>query len=127
MRQLLRTGSSALLLLLIMFLGSLVLWVGIPVGWLYLGSQVQGATNSAGAAFGLVIVGILASIALVVPALGWLNRKHVELREARGLESHGNTALEAVLVVSAGLAVLSFSIWFFFFAGTSPIPLNLTY
>lgn len=127
MHDLLRTGSSALLLLAIMFVGSLVLWVGVPLAWLYIGSQVQGATNSLGAALGVVLIGVAASIALIVPLLGWLNRKHIEVREARGLESHGQTALEAVLVVSAGFAVLSFGVWFFLLSGSSPIPLNLGY
>lgn len=121
MRRLLRASSSGLLLLAIMFIGSLVLWVGVPVGWLYVGSQVQGATRSVGAALGAMMLGVVVSIALIVPFLGWLNQKHVELRESRGLESHGHTALEGVLVVSAGIAVLGFGIWFFFFAGTAPL------
>ena len=45
---------------------------------------------------------------MIVAALGWLNRKHAELREARGLEDHGQTALEAVMTVSAGVAILGF-------------------
>jgi hypothetical protein len=73
------------------------------------------------------MLGVLVSIALLVPFLAWLNRKHIEMREARGLESHGQTALEAVLVVSAGFAIVGFSAWFFLFSGSSPIPLNLSY
>jgi hypothetical protein len=127
MRNLLRAGSSAVLLLVMMFVGSLVLWVGVPLGWLYVGSQVQGATDSIGTALTVMMVGVLASIALLVPLLGWLNRKHIEMREARGLDSHGQTALEAVLVVSAGFALVLFGAWFFLFSGTSPVPLNLSY
>jgi hypothetical protein len=52
--------------------------------------------------------------------LGWLNRKHVELREARGLDTHGGTALEAVMTVSVAIAVIAFSIWFFVIAGPGP-------
>jgi predicted membrane protein len=120
-RRLMRVSSSALLLLAIMFVGSLVLWVGVPLGWLYVGSQVQGATSSLGAALGTMALGVLVSIAVLVPFLGWLNRKHIEVREARGLESHGQTALEGVLVVSAAVALVGFGIWFFLFAGTSPL------
>jgi hypothetical protein len=126
-RSVLQTGGSALLLLAIMFTGSLVLWVGVPVGWLYVGSQVQAATDSLTTAVAVMMVGVVLSIALIVPFLSWLNRKHIELREARGLESHGQTALEAVLVVSAGFAVVVFGAWFFLFSGSSPIPLNLSY
>jgi Sec-independent protein secretion pathway component TatC len=121
MRDLIRAGSSGLILLLIMFVGSLVLWVGVPVAWLYVGSQVQAATNSVGTALAVMMSGVVVSIFVLVPFLGWLNRKHIELREARGLESHGQTALEGVMVVSAGLALLGFAIWFLIFAGTPPL------
>jgi heme/copper-type cytochrome/quinol oxidase subunit 2 len=120
MRKLLRTGGSGLLLLLIMLGGGLLLWVGVPVGWLYLGSQVQAKTNSLGAALAVMFVGVLVSIFAIVPALGWLNAKHIELREARGLESHGNTALEAVMTISAVIAVVAFGIWFFLIEGPGP-------
>src|SRR6266511_3017088 len=108
MRDLLRAGSSAVLLLVMMFVGSLVLWVGVPLAWLYIGSQIQASTDSVGTALGVIMLGVLASIAILVPFLAWLNRKHTEMREARGLDSHGQTALEAVLVVSAGFAVVVF-------------------
>jgi heme/copper-type cytochrome/quinol oxidase subunit 2 len=109
-----------MLLLLIMLGGGLLLWVGVPVAWLYVGSQVQGKTNSLGAALAVMFVGVLASIFVIVPTLGWLNGKHIELREARGLESHGNTALEAVMTISAVVAVVAFGIWFFLIEGPGP-------
>jgi heme/copper-type cytochrome/quinol oxidase subunit 2 len=120
MRNLLRTGGSGLILLVIMLGGGLFLWVGVPLAWLYIGSQVQGSTGSVGAALGVMMVGVLVSIVAVVTGLAWLNRKHVELREARGLETHGQTALEAVMTVSAIVAIVAFSIWFFVIQGPGP-------
>ena len=120
MRNLLRTGGSGLILVLIMLGGGLLLWVAVPVGWLYVGGHVQSKTNSVGAAMGVTFLGVLASIGAIVPMLGWLNRKHVELREARGLESHGATVLEAVMTVSAVIAIVAFSIWFFVIEGPGP-------
>jgi heme/copper-type cytochrome/quinol oxidase subunit 2 len=119
-RNALRTGGSGVLLLLIMLGGGILLWLGIPLGWLYIGSQVQAKTNSVGTALAVMFVGVVVSILAIVPLLGWLNRKHIELREARGLESHGQTALEAVMTVSAVLAVLGFGIWFFLIEGPGP-------
>jgi hypothetical protein len=117
-----RAGSSAALMLAMMFLGSLVLWVGLPLGALYVGSHVQGATHSVGAALlamaGAVAVGIFA----IVPLLGFLSRKHMEVRAARGLDTLGQAPLEGVLVVSAGLALAGFVVWFFFFSGAAPLP-----
>ena len=109
-------------MLAIMFLGSLGLWVGIPLGCLYLGSRVQDATDSVGVAIIAMAFGLVAGIFAIVPLLGYLNRKHMEVRAARGLDTYGQAPLEGVLVVSATLAVVGFAIWFFFFAGTSPIP-----
>ena len=120
MRNLLRAGASGLIVLVIMLGAGLVLWIGVPLGWLYVGSQVQGASDSLGLAILVMMVGVVASIVLIVPALGWLNRKHLELREARGLETHGQTALEAVMTVSVFVAVVAFTIWFFLIEGPGP-------
>jgi len=68
MRNLLRTGIGAMLVLLIMFIGSLGLWVGTPLLWLWVGSQIQGSTQSLGAAIGAAFVGVVLTIAL----LAWL-------------------------------------------------------
>jgi hypothetical protein len=120
MRNVLRADASGLILLVMMLGAGLVLWVGVPLAWFYVGGRVQGTTESLGAAVGVMMVGVLVSIALIVPALGWLNRKHLELREARGLETHGATALEAVVTVSAVIAVIAFVVWFFVIAGPGP-------
>jgi heme/copper-type cytochrome/quinol oxidase subunit 2 len=120
MRNLLRAGLSGVLVLLMMLGAGLVLWVGVPLAWLYIGSQVQGATDSVGTAIAVMLVGVVVSIVAVVPILGWLNRKHLELRAARGLDTHGQTALEAVMTVSVVIAVLAFVVWFFVIVGPGP-------
>jgi heme/copper-type cytochrome/quinol oxidase subunit 2 len=120
MRDLLRAGGSGLILLVIMLGGGLFLWVGVPLGWLYIGSQVQGATDSIGTALGVMMVGVLVTVVAVVWALVWLNHKHLQLREARGLETHGQTALEAVMTISALIAVVGFSFWFLVLQGPGP-------
>jgi len=125
MRGLLRTGGSGVLLVAIMVGGGLVLWVGVPLGWLYVGSLVQGSTNSLGAALLVMMLGVVVSIAVLVPVLGWLNHKHSELRVARGLDDHGQTALEGVMTVSAMIAIVGFGAWFFLFSGSSPLPTGL--
>ena len=127
-RRLLPAFESAALLVAIMFMGSLVLWVGVPVAWLWVGSQVQGSSSMA-AAVGAMMIGMLVTIAVLVTLLGWLNRKHVELQEARGahLPPNATTALEHVMVASAVVAVVGFFVWFFGFSGSSPIPLNVSY
>jgi hypothetical protein len=46
-------------------------------------------------------------------------------RQSRGLDDPGHVVLEAVLVVSAGITLVVFVVWFFFFSGAAPIPLGL--
>jgi hypothetical protein len=121
-RNLVRAGSSAILLLAMMFVGSLVLWVGMPLGCLWVGSKVEGATGSVGAALLAMAGALVVGIATLVPLLGYLNRKHVELRAARGLDTYGSVTLEGVLVVSAGVALVGFGVWFFFLSGATPLP-----
>jgi hypothetical protein len=125
MRDLLRSGTSAAVVVLIMFIGSLGLWVGTPVAWLWVGSQIQGATSSLGAALGAMFIGVVATIAVIVSLLLWLSNVYRSVSQARGHEDPGHIVLEGVLVVSAGVAIAAFAIWFLFFAGTSPVPLGL--
>ena len=127
MRKLVQLGSSGLVLLLIMLIGGLVLWVGIPLAWLWIGSQIQAATGSLGAAVGAMMIGVVASIVLLIPVLGWLSNKHRALLVARGQPDNGHLALEVVLVASATIAVVLFAAWFLLFAGSSPIPIGINY
>ncbi len=115
------------MLLSIMFTGSLVMWVAMPVGWLWVAGHVQGATGSVGVAFLVALGGVILSIAVIVPVLGWLSNRHRDMRVARGHEDSGHLVLEVVLVISATVALLLFVAWFFLFAGASPIPLNIGY
>jgi len=126
-RRVLLTGGSGALLILIMLCGGIVLWAGIPLLWLYVGAQVQGSTGSLGAALLVVMVGVVVSIAAVVALLGWLSVKRGELRVARGLEDHGQVALEGVMAVSATIALLGFGAWFFLISGSSPLPTGLSF
>ena len=113
-------GASGVILLAIMLGGGVLLWLGVPVGWLWVGSRVQAGTDSIGAAIGVMMVGAVVSIILIVLGLAWLNNKHLELREDRGEEGHGTVALEAVMTVSAVIAVVAFGIWFFVIEGPGP-------
>ena len=122
MRELLRTGTGAALVLMIMFIGSLGLWIGTPLLWLWVGSQIQGATESIGSALAAMFIGVLVSITLLAMLLSKLSSVYRSNCRSRGMRDPGNVVLEAVLVVSAGLTLVAFVVWFFFIAGASPIP-----
>src|SRR5687767_12295024 len=109
-------------MVLMMLVGGLVLWVGVPVAALWIGSLVQVETDSLGASMVAMLLVVIGSLVVLLPLLGWLNRKHAEVRVARGRQDLGPVALEGVMVVSAGVALVAFLVWFFLFAGSSPIP-----
>jgi heme/copper-type cytochrome/quinol oxidase subunit 2 len=117
------SGPASGALVLLMVAGCLFLWIGVPLGWLWIGSQVQGSA-SLGTAMLVTMLGITATTFVVVAVLAWLNRRHAAIQERRNPERGGN-ALEALLVASAGIAIVGFGVWFFGFAGASPVPLNI--
>lgn len=125
MRELLRTGAGAVLVVLIMFIGSLGLWIGTPLAWLWIGSQIQGATASLGAALGAMFIGVIATIAVIASVLSKLSDVYRANCRSRGLDDPGHFVLEGVLVISAGLTIVAFVVWFFLFAGASPVPLGI--
>jgi hypothetical protein len=116
-------GPASAALVMLMLAGCLCLWVGVPLAWLWIGSQVQ-SSASLGTALMVTMAGIVVSIVLLVLVLAWLNRWHAELLERRK-RAPQSSALEVILVSSAGIAVVGFGIWFFLFAGASPLPLNI--
>ncbi len=121
-----------------MAVGSVVLWLGIPVGWLWLGSMLQADSQQTG--FGpymLVIAGIVVSAVLMAKLLAKLNRIYGAVigaepvvrvrmpwhRSMRGEDDSRlpRSVLDVVMVCSVSAALMVFGIWFFFFAG-SPLP-----
>jgi hypothetical protein len=125
MRPLLRSGAGALLVVSIMFIGSLVLWVGTPLLWLWVASQIQGATQSLGTALAAAFFGVVLTVGVVASLLSRLSDVYRSNCLSRGLNDPGHVVLEGVLVVSAGLTITAFVIWFFFLAGASPVPIGI--
>src|SRR3712207_3495237 len=109
-----------------MFGGCLFLWIGVPLIWLWIGSQIEGATDL-GIALAAAMVGSISTIILVAWILSWLNRRHMEWRlrrdpaAAEELERGPDQrpaggVLEPMIVSSAALAIVLFAVWFLFFA-----------
>jgi hypothetical protein len=125
MRELLKTGTGAMLVMLIMVIGSFVMWCGTPLLWLWVGGQVEGATTSLGTALGVSFIGAVITISLIASLLSRLSNFYRANRLARGLRDPGHVVLEGVLVVSASITLVAFVIWFFLFAGASPAPVGI--
>ena len=125
MRRMLMTGAGAVLVVAIMAIGSIVLWAGTPLAWLWVGAQIQGSTQSLGAALATAFAGVIVSILVLASLLARLSDLYRANRVARGLDDPGHVVLEGVLVISAGIALTAFTIWFFLFAGASPAPIGI--
>ena len=126
-----RSALSALLVALMAF-GSIAMWIGIPVGWLYGASQLYPTSQPSFALYFAVLVGICVSMALMGKLLGILNRWHMSvtgslpgrreqtiwLKSMRGdaaaKRQHG--VLATIMVVSVGIALVLMGIWFLLFA-----------
>ena len=123
-------------LIALMALGSVVLWIGSPIGWLWIASQMQ--TDSKGSGFGpymVVLFGIAVTAVVLAKLLQRLNRLYgvvagdgepvrVVLPWHRGLRSENEgrpprTVLDVVMVISVAIGLVAMTIWFFFFAGSS--------
>jgi hypothetical protein len=111
-----------------------MLWVGIPVGWLYVGSQLQPSQDPNMGIYMLVFAGIVASMIITGRFLSRLNRAYAHvtntdahvrvhlpwMRSLRGgaSEGHERSVLDVVMVISVGLAAVAMGVWFLFFAGS---------
>jgi hypothetical protein len=121
-------------LVALMAVGSVVMWLGVPLGLVYLASKVADSPNPSAGPYLLIIVGLPIGMAIVGKALGWLNRVHIRLtgaevdeyrpgwtrsmRGERQVERRGGV-LDRVMIASVGVAAVAFAIWFFGFAGSS--------
>jgi hypothetical protein len=123
--------------ILLMVLGALMLWIGNPVIWLWIGSQVTSSQQAGFGPYMLVGTGILVSTVLVALALARLDRLYksitgytstvtVRLPWLRSLrdDPHASreiTVLDFILVTTALSAITVAGLWFFVLAG-SPLP-----
>ncbi|HUZ30012.1 MAG TPA: hypothetical protein VMU90_12265 [Solirubrobacteraceae bacterium] len=127
MRELLRTGVGAVLVIMIMTIGSLVLWIGTPLLWLWVGSQIEGGTGSLGGALGATFIGAVLTIILLAVVLSKLSDVYRSNAVARGRADPGHFILEVVLVISASVSLVAFVLWFLLFAGAEPLPIGIKY
>jgi hypothetical protein len=129
------TRPLALLLVLAMAVGSVVLWIGIPVGWVWVASRTVKTSQPSFGPYLLVLLATPLTMWLWGKLLFRLNAVYSRLtgqtyevraqlpwhRSMRGEREvrRPTTVLDVVMIVSVSLAITAFGIWFFFFAGSS--------
>ena len=125
-------SAAAVLLVLLMGVGSIAMWLATPVFWLWLASTLAETSQPSASLYVMVLVGIAVTMALIGKGLGTLNRIHARitdrlprrreqtiwLRSMRGerVVKRQTGVLGVVMPVSVGLALAVFGVWFFLFA-----------
>lgn len=121
-------------LIALMAAGSVLMWLGVPLAWLFVASRLSSAGQPSFGLYVLVLVAIALSIAAMGKVLGRLDRAYGRLAGAeqpvagraawlRSMRDdrtrRRGTVLDVVMAWSVGLALLAFAVWFFVFAGSS--------
>jgi MFS family permease len=122
-------------LVLVMAVGSIVMWLVSPVVWLWIASRMTSSSQPSLGPYALVLVGMVVTAIVIGKFLGVVNRAHLRVtgrlsdkrdhsswnRSMRGDSRHRNDrgVLEQVMLISVGCALVLFGIWFFGFAGSS--------
>ena len=137
-RQRLLWSPVALVLVLLMAAGSVVMWIGLPLGLVWLASVLTDSSQPSMGPYLLILVGLPAGMFVIGKALGALDRAHgritgrlddgpqraawlQSMRDERGPRRRRRSVLDTVMIVSVLAAVVAGAVWFAVFAG-SPLP-----
>jgi hypothetical protein len=90
-----------------------------PVGWLWVGSQVDYLTGYVTMGIATIMVGCLASLMLTMALAKRVDHAWKLVRRAAGHRQERG-ALERIFVASVGVALLLFAVWFFLIEGPGP-------
>ena len=128
---------AQLFLILFMAIGSIALWLAVPVFWVWLASQMQKSSQPSLGPYLIVLVGIGVSVWLLAKLLAAADRAYgrasgVGVDARRRLPWHKSmrgerdehtgtppTVLTRTMVISVSLCLVCFGAWFFLFAGSS--------
>ena len=72
-------SPPALMLVLLMAVGSIVMWIGVPLGLVYAASQLADSSRPSVGPYLLILIGLPIGMAIVGKLLGWLDRLHGRL------------------------------------------------
>jgi hypothetical protein len=134
-----RTHSTwsplSLFLIALMGIGSVVMWIGVPVALIYAASRLADSPKPSMGPYVLILVGLPLGMMAVGKLLGALDRYHGRVtglddgrpEQAAWMKSmrgdrerkRRRSVLDSVMIVSVMVALLLFGIWFFAFAGSS--------
>ena len=112
-------GLLAHVLLAVELLLCLTLFGPQPLGWLWVGSQVDYLTGYVTAGIGTILLGCLASLMLTMALAKRVDHAWKLVRRAAGHRQERG-ALERIFAASVGIALVVFAVWFFVIQGPGP-------
>jgi len=125
--------GAALVLVAAMALGSGMMWIAVPFGFIWLASHLQQGANPSMGPYLLILLGVPASMVVIGRILAALDRQfsrvtgydpndrpipapwQKSMRGERG-SLRKRTVLDVVMIVSVVLAGSAFAVWFFLLA-----------
>ena len=113
---------AAALLVAAMIVGSALVWIGIPLGCMWLAGQL---TDNFGAHMPMALAMILPAVLVGTLGLGWLNNLYLRVTGDEGEGSRSwrvrrRGPLEPILIGCFVLGLVALLAWFFFFAENPP-------
>jgi len=118
-RQLRRDAALAHVLLAVELILCLSLFGPQPLGWLWIGSQVEYLTGSGTAGIATVVLGCLASLMFTMAVAKHVDHAWKLVRRAAGY-GQKRGALELIFVACVCVLLVAFAIWFFLLEGPGP-------
>jgi hypothetical protein len=137
-RRRLLWSPVALLLVLLMAAGSVVMWIGLPLGLIWLASAISDSSEPSMGPYLLILLGLPVGMFAIGKCLGALDRAHGRItgrlderprhaawlrsmRDERAPGRRRRSVLDTVMIVSVLAALAAGAVWFVAFAG-SPLP-----
>jgi hypothetical protein len=137
-RQRLLWSPVALALVLLMAVGSIAMWIGLPLGLIWLASTIADSSQPSMGPYLLILIGLPVGMFAIGKLLGALDRVHgritgrlddgpqravwlQSLRDERDPRRKRRSVLDTVMIVSVLAALVAGAVWFIAFAG-SPLP-----
>jgi len=121
-----------------MAVGCALLGWGLPIGWIWLASQLENGPNPSLGPYALVFIGLPISMAVVGKGLAQLDRLYARvtgfdpnnkpihmpwMKSMRGERNsgHKHTVLDVVMIISVCIVWVAFAVWLLTFPQTTPL------
>ena len=125
------------LIIVVMALGSVAMWIALPVGLVWIASQLTSSTQPSLGPYLLILFGLPIGMTIIGKGLGKLDRVYAAAggevpqryrpgwtRSMRAGRDEGRkwSILDRVMMISVVLCLIAMGIWFFGGFAGSPLP-----